>query len=98
MLESITFYLTLCSADLAGKTVRIMYDLVNLSTVSTEYKFADIFSKVKAETLALYYLYNLQIKLEDEEKLFVETIYLLSTTEQNAFKEFISKNLNTGFI
>jgi len=76
-----------------------MNNLVNLSTVPIKYhKFADIFSKAKAETLVLHHLYNLQIKLEDEEKLPIRTIYLLSTTEKEALKEIISKNLNTRFI
>jgi len=76
-----------------------MNDLVNLSTVPIKYhKFADIFGKARAETLALHHLYNLQIKLEDEEKPSIRTIYLLSTTEQEALKKIISKNLNTRFI
>ena len=76
-----------------------MNELVNLSTVPTKYyKFANIFSKTKEKTLELYCLYNLQIKLKDREKLPVGIIYLLSTIKQEAFKKFVSKNLNTGFI
>ena len=62
------------------------------------YKFADIFSKAKAETLASYYLYNIQIKLKNEKNLSIRTIYSLSTTKQEVLKEFISRNLNTRFI
>ena len=58
----------------------------------------NIFSKVKAFALALYFLYNLQIKLENGEKPFIRTIYLLSTVEQEALKEFIHESLNTRFI
>ena len=76
-----------------------MNEPVNLSTVPTKYyKFADILNKAKAEILALYCLYNLQIKLEDREKLPIRTIYLLLTTKKEAFKEFISENLKTRFI
>jgi len=99
MLESTTFHLALLPINLARRTARILNDLVNLSTVPTEYhKFANIFSKVKAKNLAHHYLYDLQIKLENGEKLPVRTIHLLSTTEQETFKEFIGKNLNTVFI
>ena len=85
--------------DLTGKVARIMNEPVNLFTIPTKYyKFADIFSKAKRETLELHRLYNLQIKLEDGEKLPIGIIHLLSTTKQEAFKKFISKNLNTGFI
>jgi len=94
-----TFYLTLCSTDLAKRATRIMNNSVNLSAVPTKYyEFANIFSKTKAETLVLHCLYNLQIKLKNREKLLIGTIYLLLTTKQKALKEFISKNLNTGFI
>jgi len=42
------------------QAARIMNDLVNLSTVPIKYhKFADIFGKARAETLALHHLYNL---------------------------------------
>ena len=72
---------------------------VDLSTIPTEYyKFADIFNKAKAEILVLHCLYNLQIKLEDGEKLSVRIIYSLLTIKQEALKKFISKNLNTRFI
>ena len=99
MIRLTTFCLILCSTDLAKKTARIINNLVNLSAILPKYhKFANIFSKTKAKTLAFHYLYNLQIKLENGEKLSVRTIYLLLAAEQEAFKEFISKNLNTRFI
>ena len=94
-----TFYLTLYLTNLAGRVARIMNSPVNLSTVPTEYhEFTDIFSKAKAEILALHHLYNLQIKLKDREKLPIKTIYSLSTTEQEALKKFISENFSTRFI
>ena len=63
MIGSTTFYLILYFIDLARKVVRITNDLVDLSTIlSKYYKFTDIFSKAKAETLVFYYSYNLQIK------------------------------------
>jgi len=68
-----------------------MNDTVNLSTVPTKYyKFADVFSKTKAKTLAPYHPYNLQIKLENGEKLPVEIIYLPPTTKHEVLKKFIN--------
>ena len=99
MLGLTTFCLVLYPTDLVKRVARIMNKQVNLSTVPTEYyKFADVFNKAKAEILILYYLYDLQIKLKHRIKLSIRTIYLLSTTKQEALKEFISKNLNTRFI
>jgi len=99
MSGSTIFYLILYSTDLARRLARITNNLVDLFTILTEYyKFTNIFSKVKVETLASYYPYNLQIKLENRKRLPIRTIYLLSVTEQEALKEFISENLNTRFI
>jgi len=60
MISSATFCLTLHSTNLAGRAAKITSDIVDLSTVPAKYhEFADIFSKVKAETLTFYHLYNL---------------------------------------
>jgi len=76
------FHLALCFTNLARKVVRITSNPVNLSIVLSKYhKFTDIFSKAKVKTLALYCLYNLQIKLENREKPPIEIIHLLLTTE-----------------
>ena len=66
MIDTITFYLTLYSTDLAKKVARITSNSVNLSTVLFKYhKFTDISSKAKVETMASHHSYNLQIKLEN---------------------------------
>ena len=65
---------------------------------SKYYKFANIFSKTRAEVLAPYHSYDLQINLEEGAQPLVGPIYSLSASEQEALKEFIEKNLNTGFI
>jgi len=62
------------------------------------YEFADIFSKTRAETLASHYPYDLWIDLDKNAYSLVDIIYSLSTLEQEALKEFINKNLSTGFI
>jgi len=71
----------------------------DLSNVPSEYhEFADIFSKTKAEILPPYHPYDLKINLEEGAQPLVGPIYSLSASEQEALKEFIEENLNTGFI
>ena len=71
----------------------------DLSNIPSKYhKFADVFSKTKAETLPPHYSYNLKINLEEGAQPPVGPIYFLSVSEQEALKEFIEENLNTGFI
>jgi len=73
-------------------------NLVDLSVIPSKYyKFTNVFSKTKAKFLTFYYSYNFQINLEGVQ-LPVSIIYSLSSTEQETFKEFINKNLNTRFI
>jgi len=72
---------------------------IDLSTIPEEYhKYADVFSKSKAETLAPHCPYDLRINLEKDSHPLVGTIYLLSKFEQETLKEFIDKNLTNGFI
>jgi len=76
-----TFYLTLQPTNLARKSTKITNNSVNLFAVLTKYyEFTNIFSKAKTEALALYCLYNLQIKLKNREKLPIEIIYSFLTT------------------
>ena len=70
MTESTTFCFAFCPTDLTRGIARITNNLVNLFAIPTKYyKFVNIFSKIKAGTLASY---NLQIKLENREKPLVE--------------------------
>jgi len=70
----------------------------DISNIPSEYhKFADVFSKTKAEVLASHHPYDLKINLEGAQPL-VGPIYSLLASKQEAFKKFIEKNLNTGFI
>ena len=56
MSESTTFCLVLCPTDFTERTARIMNNLINLSAIPTKYyKFANVFSKIKAKTLAIAY-------------------------------------------
>jgi len=72
---------------------------INLSSVPEEYyKYANVFSKSKAETLAFHCPYNLWIELEKDSHPLVGTIYSLSKFKQKTLEEFINKNLTNGFI
>ena len=54
----------------------------DLSKVSSKYyNFTDIYSELQANTLALYYLYNLKINLNKETSSSWRPIYFLSQTE-----------------
>ena len=69
----------------------------DLSNVSSKYyKFADVFSKTKAEVLTPHHSYNLQINLEDVQ-LPISPIYPFLASKQEALKKFIEKNLNISF-
>jgi len=71
----------------------------DLSNIPSEYyEFADIFSKTKAETLSPHHPYDLKINLEEGAQSSVGPIYSLLASEQEALKDFIEENLNTGFI
>jgi len=71
----------------------------NLSNVPSEYyEFVNIFSKTKAETLPSHRSYDLKINLEEGFHPLVGLIYSFPASEQEALKEFIEENLNTGFI
>ena len=65
---------------------------------SEYHKFADVFSKTKAEILTSYCPYDLQINLEEGTQSLIGPIYSLLASKQKALKEFIEENLNMGFI
>ena len=92
------FELCLHSSDIQSNSAKLA-ETSDLSNVSSKYhKFADIFSKTKAETLPPHHPYNLKINLEEGAQPPVGPIYSLSASEQEALKEFIEENLNTDFI
>jgi len=92
------FKLCLHSSDIQANFTKLV-KAPDLSNVPSEYhEFADIFSKTKAETLPPHCPYDLKINLEKGTQPPVGPIYSLSASEQEALKEFIEENLNTGFI
>ena len=92
------FKLCLRSLDIQANSAKLA-ETSNLSNVPSEYhKFADIFSKIRAEILPPHRPYDLKINLEEGAQPLVGPIYSLSASEQEALKEFIEENLNMGFI
>ena len=92
------FELCLRSSDIQANSAKFA-ETPDLSNVPSEYhEFADIFSKTKAEILPPHRPYDLKINLEEGAQPPVGPIYSLSASEQEALKEFIKENLNTGFI
>ena len=92
------FELCLRSSDIQANSTKLA-ETPDLSNVPSKYhKFADIFSKTKAETLPPYCPYNLKINLEEGAQPPIGPIYSLSASEQEALKKFIEENFNTGFI
>jgi len=92
------FKLCLYSLDIQANSSKLA-GTSDLSNIPSEYhEFANIFSKTKAETLPPHHPYDLKINLEEGAQPLVGLIYSLSASEQEALKEFIEENLNTGFI
>ena len=98
LLGSHNFELCLCSSDIQANSTKLA-ETPDLFNVPSEYhKFANIFSKTKAEVLPPHHPYDLKINLEESAQPPVGPIYSLSASEQEALKEFIEENLNMGFI
>ena len=98
LLGSSNFELYLHSPDIQANSTKLA-EAPDLSNVSSEYhEFANVFSKTKAEVLTPYHSYDLKINLKEGTQPLVSPIYLLLASEQEALKEFIEENLNTGFI
>ena len=98
LLDSHNFKLCLCSLDIQANSTKFA-EAPDLSNIPSEYhEFADIFSKTQAKVLTSHCPYNLKINLEKGAQPLVGPIYSLSTSKQEALKEFIEENLNMGFI
>ena len=92
------FELCLHSLDIQANSAKLA-ETPDLSNIPSKYhKFTDVFSKTKAETLPSHHSYDLKINLEEGAQPLVGPIYSLSASKQEALKEFIEENLNTGFI
>jgi len=92
------FQLYLHSLDIQANSTQLA-EASDLSNIPSKYyKLTNVFSKTKAEVFAPHHPYNLQINLEESSQPLVSPIYSLLAPGQEALKDFIEKNLNTGFI
>ena len=88
-----------CSLPNLLLCARSSTDQVDLSTVPKAYhKFADVFSKVKVDSLPEHRLYNLKITLEEGTQPLLGPIYSLSNTELEVLQMYLDKNLASGTI
>jgi len=98
LLGSSNFELCFCSSDIQANSTKIA-EAPDLFNVSSEYhEFTNVFSKTKAEVLTPHHSYDFKINLEEGAQPLVGPIYSLLVSKQEALKEFIKENLNTGFI
>ena len=96
--DSSNFELYSHSLDIWANSTKLA-ETLDLSNIPSKYhKFANVFSKTKAEVLTSYHPYNLKINLEEGAQPLIGPIYSLSASKQEVLKKFIEKNLNTGFI
>ena len=74
-----SFRIHLSDPSFSAKSASVSDEAPDLSNVPEEYhKFADVFSKVKANTLALHRPYNLKINLEENASPPINPMYSLS--------------------
>ena len=77
-----TFHIHLSDISISAISASVSEEALDLSSVPKEYHdFADVFSKAKAETLALHRPYDLKINLEEGTSLPIVPMYPLSQSE-----------------
>jgi len=94
LLGSYNFKLCICSSDIQANSTKLA-EAPDLSNIFSEYhKFANVFSRTKAEVLVSHHSYDFKINLKEGAQPPVGLIYSLLASEQEALKEFIEENLN----
>ena len=94
-----TFRIHLSDIFDSANSASISKEAPDLSNVLEEYHdFANIFSKAKAEKLALHWPYDFKIDLEEGTSLPIVPMYPLSQSELEVLCNFLDDHLRTGFI
>ena len=89
----------LSDISISGKSASVSDEAPNLSHIPKEYHdYADVFSKVKADMLALHRPYNLQINLEEGASPPVGAVYSLSQFELSTLRKFLDEHVHIEFI
>ena len=77
-----TFHIHLSDISISANSASISEEAPDLSNVPEEYHdFADIFSKAKADKLALHQPYDVKINLEEGTSLLIVPMYPLSQSK-----------------
>ena len=77
-----SFRIHLSDPSFSANSASVSDEAPDLSNVPEEYhEFADVFSKAKADTLALHHPYDLEINLEEGASLPINPMYSLSQSE-----------------
>ena len=88
------FHIHLSNLSVSSKSASISEETLDLSNISEEYhNFANVFSKAKAEKLALHWPYNLKINLEEGTSPLIVPIYHLSQSELEVLHNFLNDHL-----
>ena len=94
-----TFCIHLSDISISANSASISKEALDLSNIPEEYHdFANVFSKAKAEKLALHQPYDLKINLEEGTSLLIVPMYPLSQFELEVLHNFLDDHLQTGFI
>ena len=94
-----TFHIHLSNISISANSTSISKEAPDLSSIPEEYHdFTNVFSKAKAEKLALHWPYNLKINLEEGTSLLIVPMYPLSQSELEVLCNFLDDHLQTRFI
>ena len=94
-----TFHIHLSDISVSANSASVSKEAPDLSSVPEEYHdFADVFSKAKAEKLALHRPYDLKINLEEGSSPPIVPMCPLSQSELEVLCNFLDDHLRTGFI
>ena len=89
-----TFRIHLSNISISANSASVSEEALDLSSVPEEYHdFADVFSKAKAEKLALHQPYNLKINLKEGTSLPIIPMYPLSQSELEVLHNFLDDHL-----
>ena len=89
-----TFCIHLSDISISTNSTSVSKEAPDLSNIPEEYHdFTDVFSKAKAEKLALHWPYNLKINLEEGTSSLVVLMYPLSQSELEVLCNFLDDHL-----
>ena len=96
---SVQFSLQLCPANSDLHFTSTTSEDLDLSRIPLDYhNFADVFSKAKADILALHREHDLEVNLEEGTSPPISTTYSLSPSELESLRTFLDEHLTMGFI